>query len=467
MLGLSQPQASKEATMLELDKEVAALAQQPTAERVKALKRIIPCATIKSILKKTGQRRACPRLPKWFMVWFVIGMGLCATDCYRQIFRWLSRFRAKLNPPRSTLCEARRRLGVAPLRWLMDGVVKLLATRKTPGAFYRRMRLMAVDGFVLDVPDTDENERAFGRPRGGRSSGAFPQVRVLGLCEIGTHVIWKCLIKPLRRAEITMLKALLRWLMPDMLLLWDRGFLSYDNVRDVRAGQANLLARLKKTNVFVRRKKLPDGSYLSKIYRSPHHRRMDRDGLEVRIIEYQIADTGRPNSGQPQRLLTTLLDPQLDPAQRLIELYHERWEIELAIKELKTHQQQRPVLRSQTPAGVIQEIYGLLLAHFVVRKLMFEAAAKHGVSPRRLSFTGTIKILRTRLADCPRSAAGRKRWYDHLLAEIAEEVLEERRDRVNPRVIKRKMSKWLKKRPIHRCYPQPTKKFRDSIRVKN
>jgi Transposase DDE domain/Insertion element 4 transposase N-terminal len=466
MLGLSQAQASKEATMLELDKEVAALAQQPTAERVKALKRIIPCATIKSILKKTKQCRACARLPKWFMVWFVVGMGLFADDCYRQIFRCLTRYRSKLNPLRSSLCEARQRLGVAPLFWLMNGVVNLLATPKTSGAFYRNLRLMAVDGFVLDVPDTSDNERVFGRPKGGRSPGAFPQVRVLGLCEIGTHVIWKCLIKPIRRAEITMLKVLLCWLEPDMLLLWDRGFLSYDNVRDVLARQANLLARLKKTNVFARLKKLPDGSYLSKLYPSPHHRRMNRDGLEVRIIEYTIEDKGRPNSGKPQRLLTTLLDAKLDPAKRLIELYHERWEIELAIKELKTHQQRRPVLRSQTPAGVIQEVYGLLLAHFVVRKLMVEAATKHGLSPRRLSFTGTIKILRTRLPDCPRSPAGRKRWYENLLDEIAEEVLEERRDRVNPRVIKRKMSKWLKKRPIHRCYPQPSKKFRDSLKVK-
>jgi len=299
--------------MLELDKEVASIAQQPTAERVKALKRIIPCSTIKSILKQTKQCRACARLPKWFMVWFVIGMGLFATDCYRQVFRCLNRYRSKLNPKRSTLCEARQRLGVAPLRWLMDGVVKLLATCKTPGAFYRNLRLMAVDGFVLDVPDTADNDRVFGRPNGGRSSGAFPQVRVLGLCEIGTHVIWKCLIKPIRRAEITMLQVLLRWLEPDMLLLWDRGFLSYDNVRDVLAGGANVLARIKKTNVFAKSKKLPDGSYLSKLYPSPHHRHMDRDGLEVRIIEYTIMDKGRPNSGKPQRLLTTLLDAQQDP----------------------------------------------------------------------------------------------------------------------------------------------------------
>lgn len=451
--------------MLGLDKEVAAVALQPTAERVKALKRIIPCSTIKSILKKIGATQHCRRLPKWFMVWFVIGMGLFATDCYRQIFRWLQRFRAKSVPLRTTLCEARQRLGVAPLRWLMDHVVKLLATLKTPGAFYRGLRLMAVDGFVVDLPDTPDNARIFGRPKGGRASGAFPQARVLALCEIGTHVLWKCLIKPIRRAEIVMVKVLLRYLDPDMLLLWDRGFLSYDNVQDVLAGKAHLLARIKKNLVFAKLKVFRDGSYLAKLYRSPKHRRKDQDGIVVRIIEYTFRDKGRPGSGQPHRLLTTLLDARLDPAKRLIELYHERWEEEMAIDELKTHQQQRPVLRSQTPAGVVQEIYGLLLAHFVVRQLMFEAAATQNLPPRRLSFTGALKILRCRLPECPRSVRGMKRWYKDLLAEIAEETLEERRDRVNPRVIKRKMSKWPKKRPEHRRNPQPTKKFRESLEV--
>ena len=449
--------------MLRLDKEVAAIAQQPTAERVKALKRIIPCSTIKSILKKTGQMRLCRRLPKWFMVWFVIGMGLFSTDCYRQIFRWLNPFRKNSTPLRTTLCEARQRLGVAPVRWLTEHVVKPLATLKTPGAFYRRMRLMAMDGFKVDIPDTPDNARVFGRPKGGRSPGAFPQVRVLALCEIGTHVLWKCLIKPIRRAEIRMAKVLLRYMAPDMLLLWDRGFLSYDNVQEVLAGKANLLARIKKNLVFAKDKVLADGSYLAKLYRSPKHRRKDQDGIVVRIIEYTFHDKGRPGSGKPHHLLTTLLDARLDPAKRLIELYHERWEEELAIDELKTHQQQRPVLRSQTPAGVVQEIYGLLLAHFVVRTLMFEAAAIQNLPPRRMSFTGTLKILRCRLPECPRSTPGLTSWYQDLLAEIAEEPLEKRRDRVNPRVIKCKMSKWPKKRPHHRKPPQPNKSFRESI----
>ncbi len=452
--------------MFTLEQEVAAVTQQPSSQRVSALKSIIPCATIKSILKQSGQDRSCPRLPKWFMVWFVIGMGLFATDCYRQIFRWLQRFRKKDTPLRTTLCEARQRLGVAPLRWLMERIVQLLALPKTLGAFYRGMRLMAVDGFVVDIPDMPDNARVFGRPQGGRTPGAFPQVRVLALCEVGTHVLFRCLIKPLRCAEIVMAKVLFRYLAPDMLLLWDRGFLSYSNVQDVLFHHANLLARIKKNKVFGKRQGLPDGSYLAKMYRSTKERRKDRDGIRVRIIEYTFHDKGRPGSGELHRLLTTLLDAQKDPARQLIELYHERWEEELAIDELKTHQRQRPVLRSQTPAGVVQEIYGLLLAHFVVRKLMFEAAVKAAVPPRRVSFVGALKILRCRLPEVPRSLAGRRRWYRDLLAEIAEETLPERRNRLNPRVIKRKMSKWPKKKPEHRRSPQPTKTFRDAVEIK-
>jgi hypothetical protein len=238
--------------MLALEKEFAGVAQEPTAERVRALKRIIPCSLLKASLKATGSDRYCRRVPKWFMLWFVIGMGLFAADCYRQIFRWLQRFRPGNVPSRTTLCEARRRLGVAALRWLTNRVVQLLATPTTFGAFYRGMRMMAMDGFVVNVPDTPANDRIFGRPKGGRTPGAFPQARTLALCEVGTHVLWKYLIKPIRCAEITMAAFLLRFLTPDMLLLWDRGFLSYNNVKAVLAREAHLLARIKKNLVFVR-----------------------------------------------------------------------------------------------------------------------------------------------------------------------------------------------------------------------
>jgi len=215
--------------------------------------------------------------------------------------------------------------------------------------------------------------------------------------------------------------------------------------------------------IFQPIRRLSDGSYLAKLYRNATDRKHDRDGFLVRIIEYTLDDPNRPGHGQKHRLLTTLLDETLDPARTLIELYHVRWEQELSIDEAKTHELDRLTLRSQTPAGVVQELYALLIDHYVVRTLMFEAAAARGLPPVRMSFTGTLKILRCRMPECPRRPAGVRRWWENLLAEIGEEVIPPRRNRINPRVIKRKMSKWKKKRPEHRPYPQPTKEFRDAI----
>jgi hypothetical protein len=452
--------------MSALQHEVEQLAQQPSAERVRALQRIVPRAAVQAALRSTGQlQRRCPRLPKWFMVWFVIALALFCTDRYCQVYKWLQRWRRRGTPGRSTLCEARRRLGVAPLRVLADRVVALQATPQTPGAFYHGMRLMALDSFVLDVADSPANDRAFGRPGSHRSPAAFPQVRVLSLCEVGTHILWKSLLKPHSRSEVVMAAYLLRFLEEGMLLLWDRNFLSYAHVRQVQARRAQLLARVKSNLVFTPLRRLCDGSFLAKLYPSPAHRRRDEAGIVVRIIEYTFDDPGRPGSGQSHRLLTTLRDARRHPAKQLIVLYHERWEEELTIDEFKTHLRERPVLRSETPAGVVQEVYGLLLGHYVVRKLLCEAAASTGLGPRRLSFTGALKVLRCRLPEVPKSGRRLDRWYADLVAEVGEEVLEERRDRVNPRVIKRKMSNWKKKRPEHRSYPQPTKKFRQSVLI--
>ena len=428
------------------------------------MKRIIPRADIEGVLQRTGKDRSrCPRLPAWFLVWFVIAPGLFCRDCYRQVFRWLQPYRKGGTPGRTTLCEARKRLGVAPMRLLAEQAIRLQGKSTTPGAFYRGMRTMALDGFVVDVPDTPANDRAFGRPGSGRAPAAFPRVRVLALCETGSHVLWRSLIKPQSCGEVTMAHYLLRSLQEDMLLLWDRGFLSYQTVSEVRRRGAHLLARIKSNLIFEPIRVLNDGSYLAKLYRNASDRRRDHDGILVRIIEYTFDDPGRTGSGEPHRLLTTLLDEALDPAETLIVLYHERWEEELAIDELKTHQRERPVLRSQTPGGVVQELYGLLLGHYVIRVLMQEAAAVNGIDPQRLSFTGALKILRCRLPECPASRRGLRQWYRNLVAEVAEEVLEERRDRINPRVIKRKMSNWRKKRPEHRNYPQPQKEFKDAI----
>lgn len=437
-------------------------ASLPVMDRARAIKRIISRRKIQEV---TADSRSCPRLPSWFVVWFVVGMGLFCSDSYRQVFRWLHPLGRVKTPPRSSLCEARKRLGAAPLRRLMDKVIVLLGTPETPGCFYKKMRLMAIDGFVLDVADTPENERAFGRPQSGRSAGAFPQVRCVSLCEVGTHVLYRTLVKPIARGEIRMAEVLTRFLTANMLLLWDRNFLSYDMLRRVREKKTHLLARIKKNLVFEPIKERADGSYLAKFYASPKDRRYDRDGILVRIIDYTIDDPNRPGHQEKHRLLTTLLDAAEHPATELIVLYHERWDEEITFDELKTHQRQRPVLRSQSPAGVVQEIQGLLLGHFVVRRLMFEAASGQGLDPDRISFTDTLNILRCRLAEAPANPRRLKAWYEALVEEVADEILPPRRNRINPRVIKQKMSKWAKKNAHHRNPPQPSQPFRNVVDV--
>ena len=448
--------------MIAVDRDVAALA---CADRLAGLHRIIPPRLIGQVLKESGVRdRAGERLPARLVVQFVLALGLFCRDCYRQVFRWLAPWKPGGVPGRATLCEARKRVGVRALVGLAAKVVRLLGEPcSCAGAFYRGMRLMAVDGFVVDVPDTPQNVRVFGRPGSDRGRAAFPQVRVVALCEVGTHVLWRWLIKPCGWDERPMADRLLRDLGPDMLLLWDRNFLSYDRVRAVQARGAQLLARVSDWPVFTPIRRLSDGSFLARLYRSPVDRKHDRDGIPVRLIEYTFDDPNRPGAGRKHRLLTTLLDEVADPAAALIELYHQRWEEELAIDELKTHEMERPVLRSQTPGGVIQELYALLLDHFVVRVLMHEAARREGIDPRRLSFTATIKILRCRIPACPRGRRGQGNWWESLLCEVAEERLPDRRNRINPRVIKRKYAKWKVKRPHHRHYPQPAKSFRDGL----
>jgi hypothetical protein len=450
--------------MAHIGTEAGKLQQWSARQRLSALKSILPVRKVLAALHCSGCSQShCPRASDILMVWLVIGLGLCGRDCYRQVYRWLVPWKKNDVPGRSTLCMARQRLGAAPLVQLARSAVQLLARPQTPGSFYRALRLMALDGFVVDLPDHPANDRVFGRPGNQRSPGAFPQAQVLGLVECGTHVFWRWQIKPCHVAETRMARPLLRHLDKNMLLLWDRGFLGYDLVQQVVHRQAHLLARIKNNRVFRPIRVLSDGSYLSRMYRTDSDRRADRNGIDVRIIEYTLNDPARTGCGEKHRLLTTLLDETLDPAAKLVELYHMRWEEELSIDELKTHQMERPVLRSQTPAGVVQELHGLLLGHYVVRTLMHQAARSVAISPLRLSFVAALKILRCRLPECPRSRKARRQWYEELLEEIAEESIPPRRNRINPRVIKRQQSQWPKKRPHHRQCPQPTASFPESV----
>jgi len=438
--------------------------QWSPTERLMALKRIVPRADVARALRLAGKDQTyCPVMPAWLVVWFVVGLGLFHLDSYRQIFRRL--IHSRPAPERPTLCEARQRVGARPAALLCKSVIRLLATPATPGAFYAGMRMMALDGFTMDVYDSPVNDKAFGRPGSGRGRSAFPQVRVLSLCEAGTHVFWRFLIRKYAVGECTMAPYLIRQLQPDMLLMWDKNFFKFAHVQQVLARGANLLAMVKTGLILRPIQRLCDGSYLAKSYRNAYARDHDLFGVMVRVIEYTFDDPGRKGHGEKHRLITTLLDPVAHPATTLVELYHLRWEEELAIDELKTHQMIKPQLKSQTPAGVIQEILGLLLGHFVVRTLMFEAAETKSISPLRISFTGALNILEVRLPLYPTTPAAQRKWRQDVIREISNEILPPRNNRINPRVIKRKMSKWKKKRPEHQHYPQPTKQFGQSVTI--
>ena len=375
-------------------------------------------------------------------------------------------------PHRSSLCVARQRLGIAPVRRLFEQVVHPLARPETPGAFYRGFRLVGLDGTVYDVPDSGANAATFAPPSAGpRGDGAFPQIRKLSLVELGTHVEFALVVRSIVHGEQSMVGGLLGHLTAEMLLLEDRGFFSYDHWEVLRSRGVKVLARVKNNLILEPIRHLADGSYLAKIYRTPEDRRKDRDGIVVRVIRYALDDPQRVGHGEVHTLMTTLFDEGLYPAKELIMLYHERWEQELVYDEQKTHQDPpRPTkpahLRSETPAGVIQEVYALSLGHFVTRALMFEAAATVGLDTDRLSFTGCFQILKCRLPECDSSSPGRfERWYRGLLWELQLERTDDevRRNRINPRVVKQKMSKYKKKRPEHRRIPPLKKTFAETV----
>jgi hypothetical protein len=417
-------------------------------------------------------QRRC-QLTHEVICWVVLAMGILTDLPIRQVFKHARRLRAgEPTPHRSSLCVARRRLGIAPIRHLFGRLARPLAGPETPGAFYRGHRLVGVDATVYDVPDSKANAAAFARPSGGRRGpGAFPQVRKVSLVELGTHVEFAFVARSIAHGEQSMVGGLVGHLTAGMLLLWDRNFFSYSLWRAVTARGGAILARVKGNLTLRPTRELADGSYLAKVYPSPLDRLGDRGGVVVRVIRYTLDDPQRVGHGEVHVLITTLLDAATYPARELILLYHERWEQELVYDEQKVHQDPPRVtkpahLRSETPAGVIQELYALSLGHFVARALMFEAAAEAGLDTDRLSFTGCLQILRCRLPECDSSTPGRfTEWYRALLWEMQREGTDDevRRNRINPRVVKQKMKRFKKKRPEHRRVPPLKKTFAEAV----
>ena len=369
-----------------------------------------PLEKVRGVLEKTGRASERERdLPAHVVVYYVIALALYMRSSYREVLRCLLEGVQWLLDPssavkvagKSGISQARSRLGAEPLKELYKAVVTPIAKRPTKGAWYRDWRLVSLDGSTLDAADTAENEEAFGRPGASRGSSAFPKIRFVGLLENGTHVLWAAQMAPYATDEITLAQEVVPALQKGMLCLADRFFPSYQLWQVAAKTGADLLWRTRQNARLEIDRRLPDGSYLSRIYASTSDRRNQRKAIVVRAIDYHLKDV--PEAEPVYRLITTVLDPKQAPAKELAALYHERWEIETALDELKTHLRgAQIVLRSKTPELVRQEFYGLLMAHFAIRGLMHEAALEADEDPDRLSFLHAVRVVQRRM---PRFAA--------------------------------------------------------------
>jgi hypothetical protein len=363
---------------------------------------------------------------------------------------------AEQIPARSALSYRREQLGRELLEELFAKVAGPKARQEAPGAFWKGMRLLALDGTVESVADTALNRETFRYSSDDEiSRSPFPQARLLLLIECGTHLICDVEISSCRQAEATGARLLLeRAKLEGSLMLWDSGFHSSWAIFQVRARGGHVLGRLRSHVLEQPCEYLLDGSYLSWIYEDQDHRRGER--MLVRVITYTFTDPRIPGAGeQVYRLVTTLLDPFLYPAKEVAVLYHERWHVEVVIDETRTHLRlSARTLRSLTPEGVMQEIYALLLAHIVVRTLMLQAAEQAQIAATQISFTETIRIMDESLIPLGLVCAPRRQhMVTSLIKEIGQQRLPKQRVRIQARVVKRVRSRYERKKPEHYHVP--------------
>jgi Insertion element 4 transposase N-terminal/Transposase DDE domain len=364
-----------------------------------------PAAKVREVLQQTNRESVRERdLPAHVVVYHVLALALYMRSSAREVLRcllegvqWLLDPTVKVKVAGdSGISQARSRLGAEPLRKLYESVVGPIAIESTKGAWYRKWRLVSLDGSTLDVADTTENDKTFGRAESGRGTSAFPKLRFVALLECGTHVLWGARMDQYATGEVTLADSVVESLGPGMLCLADRLFFSYKLWRKAASRGAELLWRVKGDLRLEMEERLPDGSYLSHVYASSSDRRNRRNRIAVRVIEYRLK--GVKGAESLYRLVTTILDHTQAPATELAALYHQRWEIETALDELKTHLRgAQIVLRSKTPELVKQEFFGLLMTHYAIRRLMHQAALKANEDPDRLSFLHAVRVIQRRL----------------------------------------------------------------------
>jgi len=377
------------------------------------LAKVCPRALIDEVLANTGKASQRERLlPAPAVVYYVMALSMWREAPLEEVLRivcealhWMGHGQAQPGeltlPNKGSISKARSRLGAQVMEQLAQQVLRPVAPPGLAGAWYRGLRVMAVDGSCLDVADEQSNAQYFGYPSSSRGDSAFPQMRALCLLECGTHVVTAAQLGVYKDSEQAMARPLLAsHLRSDMVLLADRNFYGFKLWNLACQSAAKLVWRVRSDLKLAVEQLLPDGSWLSTIYDSEDRRR--EHGQRVRVVQYVVNDNGG-GAQERYRLLTNWMDPEQAPAQELAELYHERWEIEGALGEIKTHLRgASTVLRSKTPELVKQEMWGLLLAHFAVRQLMTEAAVGHGRDPDRLSFVHAVRVIKRKM---PQAAA--------------------------------------------------------------
>jgi len=381
---------------------------------VGVLTRVFPPGLVDEVIAGAGRTERRHRaLPARVMAYFSIGMALYSEGSYEDVLAqltdglsWASGWQESYAPPsKSAIFQARARLGSEPLAALFERVAQPIGGDQAPGAWLAGRRLVAIDGTCLDVADTAVNAEFFGRPGVNKGEqAAFPQARVVALAECGTHVMFAARVGSYTQSEARLAERLVTKLEPGMLLLADRGFFSYALWRKAIGTGADLLWRVRTDKAGPKPthlEDLPDGSWLAHLRRSTPAAARGEEPMLVRVLDYTIQD-GRENP-TGYRLFTTLLDPDEVSAVDLAAAYTQRWEIELAFDELKTHQRgPRTVLRSKSPDLVLQEIWGHLCCHYAIRTLMADAAHHSGHDPDRVSFVAALRIARQSVA--PRGA---------------------------------------------------------------
>jgi hypothetical protein len=434
---------------MHLDRALAATADLVVPERFEQLKEQIDPAWVEEALQYAGtasiRRR---RLPAEQVLWLVIAMGLYRNTAIERIVDWLAVAlpdRRDTLVAKSAITQARQRLTEDPLAYLFAVTAAEWATRSAAADRWRGLALYGLDGTTLRVADSPENRTEFGgqRSRGATESG-YPQVRLVAVTALRSHILSAVRFAPYATGEVTLARHVWREVPEDSLVIIDRNFLVKGDLIDLEtSGNRHWLSRTKVNTKWAVVKKLGRDDYLVEW-------EVDQPGLartwQMRAIHYKRK--GHPRS----TILTSLVDAEQYPAKELVELYHERWEIELAYDELKTHLlDSEETIRSRTPAGVRQELWGIAIAYNLVRREMERVATKAGVAPTRISFVGALMYFRETFGWMrgPRLALGTiPKSLQRLENNFKRLILPPRRtERAYPRAVKVKMSNYPRKRP--------------------